>query len=56
MSTGRCNRCPWEGPPRHRVEDAQNDAVWHVYETHHLEWVSVVGNRPPSVHDPRTVN
>jgi hypothetical protein len=49
-------RCPWVGPARATREDAEADAVWHVYEQHRAEWVSVVGNRPPTAHDPRAVN
>ncbi len=44
---GVCGMCGWTGPERADVRDAQQDAVWHVYDEHRHEWMRVVGNRPP---------
>lgn len=57
MGTGFIQRClvcdNAERSPFPTRTQAQDAAVWHVYEHHPEEWRRVIGDRPPLNPDPR---
>lgn len=59
MFTVNCNACTRENhdllvqwPTREQAQDA---AVWHVYESHPAVWLHAIGDRAPNHPDPRKV-
>lgn len=50
--SGQCNLCGWMSRSTPSRTDAQEAAVWHVYEEHPEEWQSLFGDRPPLAQRP----
>jgi hypothetical protein len=48
--------CGWKGRGWLTHKLAEDESVWHVWESHPLAWHQVIGKQMPTTPDPRRLN